>query len=215
MGLFRADPSERLPILSGERVVLRGPDRDDHEAWRAVRAASRGFLEPWEPLWPDDDLERPAYRRRLSRWCEEIADGVTFPYFLFSTVDGALVGGVTLSQVRRGVTQAGTVGYWMGEAHAGRGLMTEAVGLLARHAFSTLHLHRLEAACLPDNVRSQRLLEKVGFAREGLARAYLRIAGDWRDHLLWGLLAGDPLFPETRPHGESRRPALVEGVTAR
>ena len=215
MGLFRADPSERLPVLTGAKVVLRGPDRDDFEAWRTLRAASRGFLEPWEPIWPGDDLERSAFRRRLSRWSDEIADGVTFPFFLVSLHDGALLGGVTLSQVRRGVTQAGTVGYWMGEAHAGRGLMTEAVGLLARHAFTTLHLHRLEAACLPDNVRSRRLLEKVGFAREGLARAYLCIAGEWRDHLTWGLVSGDPLFPETRPHGESRRPALVEGETAR
>jgi ribosomal-protein-alanine N-acetyltransferase len=215
MSLFRADPSERLPILGGERIVLRGPDRDDWPAWNALRAASRGFLEPWEPLWAEDDLERSAYRRRLARWCDEIADGVSFPYFVFARADGALLGGVTMSQVRRGVTQAGTIGYWMGEAHAGHGHMTAAVGLLARHAFGTLGLHRLEAACLPDNVRSIRLLEKVGFAREGLARAYLCIAGDWRDHLLWGLLAADPLFPAGITAGDSRARTLVEGRTDR
>lgn len=215
MGLFRADPSERLPVLGGERIVLRGPDRDDWPAWRATRETSRAFLEPWEPLWAPDDLERTAYRRRLSRWCDEIADGLSFPYFVFARADGALLGGVTLSQVRRGVTQAGTIGYWMGKTHAGRGYMTEAVGVLARHAFVTLELHRLEAACLPDNTRSIRLLEKVGFAREGVARAYLCIAGVWRDHVLWGLLSDDPLFPEGRRWGESGGRTLVEGGTDR
>lgn len=209
VGLFRADPSERLPVLVGDRLLLRGPDGADYPLWREVREASRAFLEPWEPIWPNDDLERPAYRRRLARWSEEIRDGVAFPFFLFARADGALLGGVTLSQVRRGVTQAGTIGYWMGARHAGRGLMTEAVGLLARHAFTGLALHRLEAACLPDNARSIRLLEKVGFAREGLARAYLRIAGEWRDHILWGLLDGDPLFPAT---GGAPRRATAENA---
>ncbi len=196
MGLFRADPSERLPVLLGARVSLRGPDLGDFEAWRALRAASRPFLEPWEPLWPSDDLAPGSFRRRLRRWSTEIADGVALPFFVFARESGVLLGGLTLSQVRRGVTQTGTIGYWMGEPHAGKGYMTEAVGLLARHAFGPLALHRLEAACLPDNLRSIRLLEKVGFTREGLARAYLCIAGEWRDHLLWGLLSGDPLFPD-------------------
>jgi ribosomal-protein-alanine N-acetyltransferase len=76
--------------------------------------------------------------------------------------------------------------------------MSEAVRLVARHAFGTLGLHRLEAACLPENAASMRLLEKAGFTREGLARGYLCIAGVWRDHVSWGLLAGDPLFPDDR-----------------
>lgn len=221
MGLFRADPSERLPTLVGERVALRGPDRTDFEGWRALRTASRAFLEPWEPLWPSDDLTPAAFRRRLARWSDEVRDGVTLPFFVFARDGGALLGGVTLSQVRRGVTQAGTVGYWMGEPHAGKGFMTEAVGVLARHAFGPFGLHRLEAACLPDNSRSIRLLEKVGFAREGLARAYLSIAGDWRDHLLWGLLAADPLFPDRAREGDRLDPVgsparpLVEGSLAR
>lgn len=195
MSLLRTDPSELLPILVGRRVLLRGPDGTDLDAWKALRGASRAFLEPWEPLWPADDLEKRAFRRRLSRWTREIRDGLTFPYFVCARDTGALLGGVTLAQVRRGVTQAGTIGYWMGQPHAGKGYMSEAVGVLATHAFSDLGLHRLEAACLPGNGPSIRLLEKVGFAREGLARSYLCIAGDWRDHILWGLLAGDPLFP--------------------
>lgn len=224
MGLLRTDPSELLQVLGGPRVLLRGPDSLDRSAWAALRTGSRAFLEPWEPLWPSDDLDKAAYRRRLSRWTSEIRDGVTLPYFVFARDGGALLGGVTLAQVRRGVAQAGTIGYWMGEPHAGRGYMTEAVGILAAHAFGPLGLHRLEAACLPDNRRSMRLLEKVGFAREGLARAYLCIAGAWRDHILWGLVAGDPLFPgrftafaetaDAAPVGFDGR-TLVEGSVRR
>lgn len=215
MRFLRTDPSDLLPTLHGQRVLLRGPDSDDLDAWKALRGASRAFLEPWEPLWPVDDLEKSAFRRRLSRWTREIRDGVTFPYFVCARETGALLGGVTLAQVRRGVTQAGTIGYWMGEPHAGRGYMSEAVGVLAVHAFATLGLHRLEAACLPQNGPSIRLLEKVGFAREGLARAYLCIAGRWRDHILWGLLADDPLFPARPTPGEAAFEAASVGFAPR
>ena len=195
MSFLRVVAPEPLPVLRSQRLTMRAPTLADHAAWADLRARSRAFLEPWEPSWPEDDLEKAAFRRRLKRYAGEIRDGVAFPFFVFDSASGALLGGVTLAQVRRGVTQAGTLGYWMGEPHAGRGIMTEAVGLLARHAFGTLRLHRLEASCLPENRRSIRLLEKVGFSREGLARRYLCIAGVWRDHLLWGLLADDPQHP--------------------
>ena len=195
MGFLRIVAREPVPVLRSRRLLLRTPRLGDHAEWAALRAASRNFLEPWEPIWPEDDLERPAFRRRIRRYAAEIRDGVAYPWFVFDAGGRDLMGGVTLAQVRRGVTQTGTIGYWMGASHAGRGVMTEAVGLVARHAFGTLGLHRLEASCLPENERSIRLLEKVGFCREGLARRYLCIAGAWRDHLLWGLLADDPLYP--------------------
>lgn len=195
MSFLRLVAQDPLPTLRSARLTLRAPTMADHPAWAALRAESRAFLEPWEPLWPEDDLDKPAFRRRLKRYASEIREGVAYPWFVFDAATRELLGGITLAQVRRGVTQTGTVGYWMGEAHAGKGVMTEAVGLVAGFAFSTLRLHRLEASCLPENGRSIRLLEKVGFTREGLARRYLCIAGEWRDHLLWGLLAEDRLFP--------------------
>ncbi|MER2605638.1 MAG: GNAT family protein [Siculibacillus sp.] len=195
MGFLRAAAFADQATLRAPGIVLRAPASGDFDAWVDLRRQSRDFLAPWEPIWPDDDLSRPSYRRRLRRWAEESRGGLTFPWFLFDEIDGRLLGGLTLAQVRRGVTQTGTIGYWMGAPHAGRGLMTGAVLALARHAFRDLRLHRLEAACLPDNEPSIRLLRKVGFTREGYARAYLHIAGEWRDHLLWGLLETDPLLP--------------------
>jgi ribosomal-protein-alanine N-acetyltransferase len=102
-----------------------------------------------------------------------------------------LIGGLTLANIRRGVAQAGSIGYWMGAPYASRGYMTDAVRTLIPFAFGALRLHRLEAACIPTNTPSIRLLERLGFAREGLAREYLCINGVWEDHLLYALLASD------------------------
>jgi ribosomal-protein-alanine N-acetyltransferase len=179
------------PALKGDRVTLRLPESSDFRAWAALRASSRAFLEPWEPRWAPDELERSAWRQRLSRYVEDHASGTALPFFIFENASRALVGGITLGNIRYGVAQTGQIGYWIGERYAGKGLMLEALGLTTQHAFETLRLHRIEAACIPDNLRSLRLLEKAGFQREGLLRSYLRINGIWQDHYLYALVAGD------------------------
>lgn len=178
------DPFGRAPVL------LRNPQPYDYAAWAALRAQSRDFLQPWEPLWARDELSRSAYRRRLRRYAREMREDRAYPFFVFRESDGELLGGATLSNVRRGVAMACSLGYWMGAPHAGKGYMSAAVPLLLGFAFADLGLHRVEAACLPTNAASRRLLEKAGFEREGYARRYLRIAGDWQDHLLFARLAG-------------------------
>lgn len=172
-------------------VVLRHPTIGDFLVWSALREESRDFLVPWEPTWPSDDLTRLAFRRRLRRYYREIREDLSYPFFVYSQT-GALLGSLILSNVRRGVTQSGTIGYWIGERFAGRGYMTAAVRAVVNFAFDELALHRVEAACLPRNERSRRLLRRVGFHEEGLARAYLRINGAWEDHVLYALLAEDP-----------------------
>ena len=102
-----------------------------------------------------------------------------------------LLGGVTLANVRRGIVQAGTLGYWVGEPFSGQGHMTAALRVLLPFLLGELALHRVEAACIPSNGASIRVLEKCGFVREGLARRYLCINGVWQDHLLFGLLNED------------------------
>jgi len=127
----------------------------------------------------------------LKRYAEDLRTDQAYPFFLFRRADSALVGGLTLANVRRGVAQAGSLGYWIGETFARQGLMTAAVNALIPFAFGTLRLHRLEAACIPNNTASVRLLEKTGFKREGFAREYLCINGVWQDHVLYALLRSD------------------------
>lgn len=179
-------------FVRGEGFYLRPPESDDFPAWARLRAASRAFLTPWEPVWPADDLTRGAFRQRLRRYRQEVADDVAYALFLFRD-DGALLGGLTLGQVRRGVSQTATLGYWMGAPHAGKGHMSRAVRATTAFAFNSLRLHRIEAACVPENDASRRLLERCGFQPEGMARSYLRINGAWRDHLLYALLEYDPV----------------------
>lgn len=185
-------PAPPLGVIRGDKVLLRFPLLSDFQQWAVLRSESRRFLAPWEPIWPSDELTRLGYRRRVKRYQRELREGSGYPFFVFASDGAALLGGLTLSQVQRGVTQSGSLGYWMGERYAGRGYMSDAVRALVRFGFDTLRLHRIEAACLPHNDASIRLLEKVGFKREGYARAYLCIDGRWQDHLLYGMVSDDP-----------------------
>jgi ribosomal-protein-alanine N-acetyltransferase len=191
MAFFRTVSfSEPMPTIEGDGVYLRAPQMSDYSEWTTLREASRAFLTPWEPTWPGDDLSRSAFRRRLRRYAEDQRSDTSYAFFLFRKSDEALVGGLTLANIRRGVAQAGSLGYWIGEPFARRGLMTGAVRALVPFSFGSLRLHRLEAACIPSNAASIRLLEKTGFMHEGYAREYLCINGLWQDHLLFGRLNG-------------------------
>lgn len=182
-------------LLKGKRITLRMPVNADYAAWASLREASRRFLEPWEPRWAPDELERHAWRSRIQRYREDYARGHAIPFFIFTNQGGTLAGGITLGNIRHGVSQSAQIGYWVGERYAGKGLMLEAVNLVIPYAFDTLGLHRIEAACIPDNMRSIRVLEKARFTREGLLRSYLRINGSWQDHYLYALIASDLPLP--------------------
>jgi ribosomal-protein-alanine N-acetyltransferase len=193
MALFRAVPwsEPAVPAIPGAGVVLRTPQMADFEAWAELRAQSREFLTPWEPTWPADELSRTAFRRRLRRYARDLREDLTYPFFVFRAGDDVLLGGLTLSHVRRGVAQSAALGYWMGQPYAGRGHMSAAVAALVPFAFQALRLHRVEAACVPTNQPSIRLLEKNGFEREGYARRYLCINGIWADHYLYARVRQD------------------------
>jgi [ribosomal protein S5]-alanine N-acetyltransferase len=189
MAFFRTiNFSEPLPCVAGEGVVLRTPQMTDYNEWAALREKSRAFLTPWEPTWPEDDLSRSAFRRRIKRYVEDLRSDQGYAFLIVRNTDNALVGGLTIANIRRGVAQAGSLGYWMGEPFARQGYMTAAVRAVVPFAFATLRLHRLEAACIPTNAGSIRLLENTGFLREGYAREYLCIDGAWQDHLLYARL---------------------------
>ena len=184
-----ADDSAREAALETRALYLRPPQMRDWRAWAELRALSREFLSPWEPTWPSDALTRGAFRRRIRRQLRDGQDDIGYAFFLFRRADDALLGGVTLSNVQRGAAQSCSVGYWIGRPFARQGHMGEALAGLLGHCFGPLGLHRVEAACMPENEASRRLLEKCGFRCEGHARAYLRIAGAWRDHLLYAAIS--------------------------
>jgi len=192
MAFFRTVSfTETMPAIAGAGVTLRAPQNGDHAEWAALRERSRDFLTPWEPTWPADDLTRGAFRRRLKRYADDQRSDLAYAFLIFRSDDNALVGGLTLANIRRGVAQAGSIGYWVGAPFARKGYMSAAVRALIPFCFQTLRLHRLEAACIPGNAASVGLLESTGFSREGYARSYLCINGTWQDHLLYARLQDD------------------------
>jgi ribosomal-protein-alanine N-acetyltransferase len=183
--------ADRGPVLSAGGLLLRPPQIQDYAAWSRLREHSREFLTPWEPCWSNDELSRAAFRRRLKYYQRDIEEEGGYAFFLHRVHDKALLGGISLSNIRRGVSQSCSIGYWIGITHARQGIMTAALKPVLGFVFNTLALHRLEAACMPHNEASVRLLERAGFKREGLARRYLKINGVWQDHWQYALLDED------------------------
>ena len=184
--------------IRGSGVWLRPPISADYAAWAELRALSRAHLTPWEPHWAADELSRSAYKLRLRYYAREAREDLGYAYFLFRAGDDTLLGGLTLSNVRRGVSQSASLGYWTGLPHVRRGYMKAAVNAIVAHGLDALRLHRIEAACLPSNVASVHVLEACGFTHEGLARRYLKINGVWQDHLLFARVVDDVLLPGRR-----------------
>ncbi len=177
------------PVLLTDSLCLRAPRLEDQSAWSLLRQESRDFLQPWEPRWPDDHLSRSAFKRRI-RWANtETSAGRAYAFLIFRRNPDTLVGGITVSNVRRAPSRSASLGYWIGERHARHGHMRGAVEAVTDFAFDTLDLIRLEAACLEDNAASRALLERCGFSEEGIVRGYLEVNGTVRDHVLYSRLA--------------------------
>ncbi|MEO0497064.1 MAG: GNAT family protein [Pseudomonadota bacterium] len=185
--LGRSIAPENTAILRSGDLILRSPRPCDHGQWVQLRMASQLFLQPYEPLWPEDDLKPAAWTRRLKRYRRDASLKLGYVWLIWRQTGGEeeLVGGVSLTGVRYGVMQAGTLGYWIGQPFARQAIATRAVQAVIDHAHANLRLSRIEAATLPDNEASMGLLRKLGFEQEGLAVDYLRINGRWRDHALF------------------------------
>jgi len=177
--------------LETERMTLRPPMHGDFRAWAGLRNDSRDFLSPWEPTWSEDHLSRKGFTNRVYWAQRSIANGNAVPLFLVRRADDALLGAITLDNIRRGPAQAGTTGYWIGEPFARQGYMKEAIEAVVHYAFRMLDLSRIEAGCLPENTPSRRLLEQCGYKYEGVAQSYLQINGRWRNHVLYANLRND------------------------
>lgn len=179
------------PPLRCGRVMLVEPSRGHFEVWSLLRETSRHHLVPYEPAWSDDELTPAAYRRRLKRYRLDKRRGTGVAFFVVRASDAALLGGVTLTNIRRGVTQSASIGYWIGLPFVRRGYASEAVAAALSFAFNDIGLNRVEAACMPSNGASIAVLDRCGFSREGLARRYLKINTAFEDHLLFAKLKDD------------------------
>ncbi len=172
-------------------MSLRLPIHSDFRAWASLREQSRDFLQTWEPSWAADHLTRKSFTNRVYWAQRSMNNGSAVPLFMIRRADDALLGAITLDNIRRGPAQAGTLGYWVGEKHTRQGYMLEAIKGVCHYAFRDLDLSRLEAACLPENTASRGVLEKAGFKYEGVAQSYLQIDGRWRNHVLYAMLRND------------------------
>ena len=192
----RREPATRLPtridVKPPGRTAIRAVRPSDADDLLELRLRNRDFLAPWDPLRPASFFTRAGQAEWIAMqeraWAEDRGYG-------FAVLDAEdrdrIVGGINLFNIVRSARQSAGMGYWVDEASGGRGHATAAVELVSRFAFEHLGLHRLEPAVMPRNARSNRVMEKAGFRREGLAVRYLRIAGVWEDHTLYGLTAED------------------------
>lgn len=177
--------------IETERLTLRQPALTDFRNWSSLRDLSAEFLTPWEPIWAADHLSRKGFSNRVYWAQRAISNDSALPLFLIRREDEVLVGAITLDNIRRGPSQAGTLGYWTGQPFIRQGYMREAIDAVVHHTWTRLDLSRIEAACLPENSASRRLLETCGFKYEGVAQSYLQINGRWRTHVLYAALRAD------------------------
>jgi ribosomal-protein-alanine N-acetyltransferase len=173
--------------IAGERVSLRAFGPGDVAELTELRARNRAFLEPWEPRRSQGFFTPGGQRAEIERDRQEWAADRTYAFAIVERADGAMRGRIALANVVRGAWENATLGYFVDEEVGGQGYATEAVGLALEFAFGPCRLHRVQAAVMPKNARSRRVLEKNGFRHEGFSPRYLRLDGDWRDHDLFAI----------------------------
>ncbi|MAP96015.1 MAG: 30S ribosomal protein S5 alanine N-acetyltransferase [Ponticaulis sp.] len=182
--------------VEGADFILRLTSADDYVSWREIRTANYRHLQPFEPVWADDSLSRAHFLNQVRTAETEFDAGLGAMLLMVHQPSNTVIGGINLRNVRRGVAQMGTIGYWIAEDWGGQGRMTKAVSRVVEFGFKSLGLHRIEAACVPENTASANVLLRAGFQEEGFARAYLKINGRWRDHRLFAIVYDD-ILPES------------------
>ncbi|MCL2541372.1 MAG: GNAT family N-acetyltransferase [Nocardioidaceae bacterium] len=176
----------RLTSGSAPVVTLRPIRRRDVTAWRAVRVRNRAWLSPWDATVPPGGDGRPTTFGSLVRRLKKAArEGTTYPWVV--EVDGAFVGQVSVNNVVRGSAQFASIGYWLDQQQAGRGIIPRAVAMAIDHCFVVCGLHRVEICIRPENANSLRVVEKLGIQEVGYAPRFLHIDGEWRDHRIFAI----------------------------
>jgi ribosomal-protein-alanine N-acetyltransferase len=183
-----------MRVEAGE-IYVRLLRPDDAPAQLDLLQRNREFFRPFEPRRPPEQETLEAQRELLRSSHERSALGEEYSFGVFLEDDDVLIGRANLTNIIRRAFQNAYLGYYLDEAYNGRGFMTKAVAAVVGYALGPVRLHRIQAAVMPENLPSIRVLEKVGFRREGFAANYLRIDGRWRDHYIYAITAEDPLQP--------------------
>ncbi|MAE51716.1 MAG: 30S ribosomal protein S5 alanine N-acetyltransferase [Micavibrio sp.] len=186
--MFKTDNAALPDIeLQTQRMILRPPKALDWGQWADVRGTNQRRLKPYEPLWAPDALSGNFFKRRLARQIRDWEQNRAQSFLMVRQTDDQLIGGVNINNICHGAAQFASLGYWVCHSVEGQGFMSEALLRIIDYCFHDLKLHRLNAACIPDNERSKALLLRNGFVEEGFAKHYLKINGRWQDHVLFGL----------------------------
>ena len=172
-------------LVVTDRLIIRLPSMDDYEDWVKLRKKSDSFLNHWEPKKDKEFYSKDAFQTRV-RWAKKNFTATKVLHlFLFLRVENSLIGGITLDNIRYGPFNSASLGYWIGQGYSNNGFMTEGLRAIIHYAHRTLKITRLEAAILPNNIASKRVLEKCGFKYEGVGQSYLQINGRWKNHVLY------------------------------
>ena len=170
--------------LIGKKVILRVPKKEHWREWAELRQESRNFLQPWEPKWPSTFLTKSSFSKFINMIETALIKKTGYNFFIFHKKTNNLMGGLSLTNLKSEGNKSITIGYWMGEKYAGKGYMIDSLKIISNYCFIDLALNRIEAACLPKNLSSKKVLLNSGFKVEGYAKKYLKINGKLEDHLL-------------------------------
>jgi len=177
--------------ITGRKVILRPPQYSDWKAWADERKKNKLYLQPWEPLWSINELERSSFVKRVRMFERLSHNDQAYSFLIYKSDNEDFIGEVNISNVQRGIIQSCTIGYWIAKDCEGKGMMSESLELVKEFIFNELKLHRIEAACLPHNIPSLKLLLKNGFIKEGTARKLLKINDKWQDHTVLSFILDD------------------------
>lgn len=177
--------------LNGDNVLLRPPQYSDWIDWSKVREVNKLYLQPWEPLWSPGELERSSFVKRVRMFEKLSTNDEAYSFLIFKNENTEFIGELNISNIQRGIIQSCSIGYWIAKKYEGRGMMSESLELVKSFIFDHLKLHRIEAACLPHNSPSLKVLLKNGFKIEGTARKLLKINNKWQDHTVFSYLYED------------------------
>ena len=177
--------------ITGQKVILRPPQYSDWKSWADERKKNKLYLQPWEPLWSINELERSSFVKRVRMFERLSHNDQAYSFLIFTSDNEDFIGEVNISNVLRGIIQSCTIGYWIAKDCEGKGMMSESLELVKEFIFNELKLHRIEAACLPHNMPSLKVLLKNGFIKEGTARKLLKINDKWQDHTVLSFILDD------------------------